>query len=500
MIFLKSGVNDFVASNVTSHASRGRYFVVHNGTNVAFIRSINNHFLRTQNRILGGSSGGVNDEGTQTWYENSTFEYTRDDAYHTGNPIGSQNVLLNSAITGAFRNSVWIQGDRGWIEGNTITYPGTDGLALGGAGVDSAANAQVSIGLIKNNLILSPRRSGIVSRPPFSSSLPDPVNEYITLTGNTVRDHQSNEGILLEALEDSVVSGNKVEGTGAPLYPSSSPWRLYSDPLLQKGFHVADSANVSGSGNEVTDPRIACADRKVIESSASNITFSLASPSSGLHESWNCAAVAAFTSAGTLAGDHSWTINSPNFRVEVLDHSLLGSRGFGRVVSDVLAGKSATALDTHTTALPQVIIPTTGAIRIQARFVFNELTTLGRGDVRFGIEDSTAGVIYAVGLTSTTTVEPVTFYAVNTNNLASAGTPGDQSTSGAWEVDATFRRVSSSSTTVDYVVRRPSAAPYSGTATIANAVGSTTAFDRAFLAFKQRGQVVFDWFQVTQVN
>lgn len=180
------------------------------------------------------------------------------------------NVVFSYQVTGAFRNSAWIQADRSWIEGNTIAHAGTDGIALGGAGIESTVNAQVSVGLIKDNEIISPRRAGIVSRPPFSVALPDAENQHITLTGNTVRDHQSNEAILLEYLTDSVVSGNKVESTGIARYPFNSPWRLYSDPALQMGFHVASSQDAGGAGNEVTDPRIACEDRLVVESSASN--------------------------------------------------------------------------------------------------------------------------------------------------------------------------------------------------------------------------------------
>ena len=499
MIMLFNSVSDFVANNLTVNGSRGRYFIVRQ-ENSEFNRSIGNQFLRTQDRILGGPSGGVNNHGSKSWYENTTFEWTRDDSFHTS--AGSEVVLLNSSITGAFRNSAWIQADRSWVQGNTISYAGTDGIALGGSGIDTEpeTDTQVEIGLIKDNTIISPRGAGIVSRPPGEDA-PDPANRSITLTGNTVRDHQSDEAVLLDFLEDSVVSGNKVESTGVSLYPFNSAWRLYSDPDLQIGIHVAaDSEDVSGSGNEVTDPRIACANRLVVEPGASNITLSLAGPSSGLHESWNCATVAAFTAPGTLTGDHTWTINADNFKVEVLDNTLLGSRAFGRIVSDVLPGKDATALDTHTTVLPQTLSPGTKAIRLQARFVFNALTTSGRAEARLGVENATTGQLYGIGLSTSTAAKPVTFYGVNMNNTAEVGTAGDQSTSGVWQVDATFRRVSSTRTTVTYTVTRPNGSPYSGTATFSTAVGTSATFDRGFLAFKQRGQVVFDWVQATAVD
>jgi hypothetical protein len=94
----------------------------------------------------------------------------------------------------------------------------------------------------------------------------------------------------------------------------------------------------------------------------------------------------------------------------------------------------------------------------------------------------------------------VVLYVGSTNNSSLLGSAGDQSTSGVWEVDATFRRVSLTSTTVDYVVTRPNGAPYSGTATFATAVGASATFDQGFIAFKQRGQVVFDSIQVTAVD
>jgi hypothetical protein len=210
--------------------------------------------------------------------------------------------------------------------------------------------------------------------------------------------------------------------------------------------------------------------------------------------------VSAFTAPGTLAGDHGWTINADNFKVEVLDSTLLGSRAFGRTVSDVLPGKDATALDTHTTALPQALSPGTAAIRLQARFVINALTTSGRAEARLGVENATTGQLYGIGLSASTAAKPVTFYGVNVSNPVEVGTAGDQSTSGVWQVDATFRRVSSTSTTVTYTVTRPNGAPYSGTASFSTAVGTSATFDQGFLAFKQRGQVVFDWVQATAVD
>lgn len=496
IVYLFTEVDDFVANGLTVNGTRGRYFIVRRG-NSEFNRSIGNRFLRTQNRILGSPSGGVNDKGKASWHENVTIEYTRDDSFHASEDHWGniENVLLNSSITGAFRNSVWLNSDRVWIEGNVIRHAGTDGIGLGGAGIDTEVgeDTQVTVGLIKNNTILSPRRSGIVSRPPLATS-PEQKNRHIALIGNTVRDHQSDEAVLLEHLEESEVSGNKIESTG------DSVWRVYSDPALQMGFHVALSDDVVGTGNEVTDPRIACLDRLVVETDATDIAIGLTGPSTGVHESWNCEVPTAFTAPGTLAADHSWSIQADNFRVEVVDDAILQSPGFGRLVSDVLPGKSATATDKHVTALPAVLSPGTDAVRIQARFVFAELTTSGRAEAKLGVEDAATGVFYGIGLTSKTDVSPITLYAVNANNSVTLGSAGDQDDSGAWFVDATFRRVSSTSTAVDYLVRRPNGAPYSGSSTLPIAVGATATFDQVFLAFRQRGQVVLDWIQVTAAD
>lgn len=503
LISLFKGVDDFVANDLTVNGSRGRYFAVlytkatENKPEAfcRFSRSINNKFLRTAHRILGGPTGGVTDKGLQSWHENVDIQYTRDDAFHTGIPEGSENVLLRSTISGAFRNSAWIQADRSWVEGNTIRYAGTDGIALGGGGGPNyvaGTDTQVLVGLIRNNTILSPRQAGIVSRPLLDDdTTADHYNRYITLAGNTVRDHQSNEAVLLDSLAHSEVSGNKVESTGVALYPSGD-WRIYSYPADEYGFRLINSQDITGSGNEVTDPRISCANR-----ATSNFAASLSGPSSGLHESWNCATIQAFTSAGTLAGDHSWAINAPNFKVEVLSHSLLDSPGFGRVVSDVLPLKSATAVDKHTTALASALTSGTSSIRLQARFFFNGLTTSGRGEVRFGVENAASGQLYALGLDANSTTSPIQLYAASTSNAVAIGSPGDQTTSGLWEVDAVFKRVSATTTTVDYVVTRPNATSYTGTATFSTAVSASATFNQGFLTFKQRGQVVFDWLQAT---
>ena len=163
-------------------------------------------------------------------------------------------------ITGAFRHSAWIQADRSWVENNRIYYPGTEGITLGG-GVDDpndeddnkGTDTQVSGGLIKGNRILSSRRSGIVSAPPL---LPDHYNTDLSVIGNTVHDHQSGDAMRIEYLASSRVSDNVMEGTGLRLYPFGADWRIYEEN--PRGLYIAHSHGVTGTGNQLSDPRIPC--------------------------------------------------------------------------------------------------------------------------------------------------------------------------------------------------------------------------------------------------
>ena len=87
VVYIDNGVMDVVVNGLTVNGSRGRYFIVHHNQDEEdpallvpqsrFIRSINNKFLRTQGRILGSPSGGVNDKGSESWHENVTIESTR---------------------------------------------------------------------------------------------------------------------------------------------------------------------------------------------------------------------------------------------------------------------------------------------------------------------------------------------------------------------------------------------------------------------------------------
>lgn len=500
IVLLDYDVHDFVANNLVVEGSRGRYFVVrHDKKNApltpsTFNRSINNQFLRKEGRILGSPSGGVNDKGIRSWHEGVTIEYTRDDAFHTGVPVGSENVLRRSMITGAFRNSAWIQSDRSWVEGNTISYGGTDGISIGGTGRNAQGThaTQLNHGLISDNQIIAPRTSGIISVPRSSALDPDPetgdYNQNIAIIGNTIRDHQSNEAMRLDYLKDSEVSNNAVESTGI------FPWRIYSAETSRIGIHVLHSQDVVGAWNEVRDPRIACSKRREVDPGT---TIDVDLGIFGGYESWRCTDVQAFTAPGEVTSDLPWTINAENFQVEVLDSAVLGSRAFGRVTSNVLLGGHLDALDKHTVTLSRLLVPGTEVIRLQARFAFNALTPQGRSEARLGVENTATGELYGVGLTAQTTTSPVQLFVGNANNAISLGEVNEQSTSGAWEVDATFRRVSSTKTKVDYVVTRPNGAPYSGTAVFLTAVDASASFDRLFLSFKQRAQVIFDWIQVS---
>jgi len=268
IISLFNNVTDFVANNVTTLASRGRYFVAR-GSGCLYARSINNHFIRSGGRIMGSASGGVNHFSGYGWYENNTFEYTRDDAVHIGggeaaDPLASNMVFRNNTVTGAFRNSCWVHTDRSWITGNTIAYAGNVGINISGQSQSASECRMMDVGLIENNQIIHPAWRGIMSRTTLDqgNTAPDPVtgyySQYLTIINNTITDHQKDEGMFLTYLKDCTVSNNTIENT-------SSAWSVYTDPALQIGIYSANAINVSGIGNIVTDTRIDPSEHLVID-------------------------------------------------------------------------------------------------------------------------------------------------------------------------------------------------------------------------------------------
>lgn len=271
IIILWAEVNDFVVNNTTSHGCRGRFFIIRQTNRGSYIRCVNNNFLRTQGRIMGSPSGGVNDKGFNVWYENNRFEYTRDDTYHNGEIQGEGAVFRRNYIIGAFRNSIWVQANRSWVSENTIEFAGIDAIQLGFTPDRISPSNQVNVGLIENNKIIRPNLYGINATSNINN--PDPETGYfntnIIIRNNHMSNHFRNQAIRLEYLKNAIVENNVI------LQNTVYDWSVYSDPELQLGIHISHSENVSGTGNQVMDARITSGNMLRIEENCVNVDVSL---------------------------------------------------------------------------------------------------------------------------------------------------------------------------------------------------------------------------------
>ena len=146
-------------------------------------------------------------------------------------------------------------------------------------------------------------------------------------------------------------------------------------------------------------------------------------------------------------------------------------------------------VDKHTAPLSQSLSPAATALRMHARFYFNALTSAGRAEARFGVEDSSSGAFYEIGVNANQDDIPVRLSVMSASKTVPEESAGIQTTNEPWDVFATFRRTGPASTAVDYVVQPPGeAAPYTGTTTLSTAVPTGATFDRIYLAFRQRSQ------------
>jgi hypothetical protein len=267
IIYLSSGVTNFVVNNMTTHASRGRYFATGTGN---YIRCLNNSYLCTQGRIMGSSSGGVGvDRASNTWYENNRYEYTRDDTFHNGSNEGVGAVFRRNYIIGSYRNAIWIQADRSWVSENLVEYAGTNGIHLGYAASNPGTN--IDLALIEKNKIINPRWIGIYSRtnPEFPDWQTGSVcNEKIVIRNNFVQNNFRDQGIWLKNLKNAHVENNIVTA-------DINNWQVYSDPSLQIGLQISESENVSGIGNLIEDNRILPFRYLFIEQNSKNIAISM---------------------------------------------------------------------------------------------------------------------------------------------------------------------------------------------------------------------------------
>jgi hypothetical protein len=263
-----NSANSFLAYNVTTRVSRG---ILIAGTPY-HTRFLNCSFLRTQGRLRGSSSGGVNQQGDYAWYENNCFEYTRDDSFHNGGSgaesvTPGQLVFRNSEVIGGYRASIWGQMDRQWIADNIVRHAGGNAIFIGRSGIQNTENDQMDVGLIENNVVLGVRGKGIVSGV-NGSAAPDPVtgmhNQYLTIRNNAIFDTTKDQAIELDYLKNSVVESNRVCNT-------ISGWSAYSTPSVQIGFHFDHSENITGAGNRIYDDRLDPSDHLVVEATSSSI-------------------------------------------------------------------------------------------------------------------------------------------------------------------------------------------------------------------------------------
>ena len=268
VVFLSSGVDNFVLNNMTTHACRGRFFSIDAGCSNS--RLLNNNYLRTQGRIMGSSSGGVGvDRGDDVWYEGNRFEYSRDDMFHNGSNSGKGSVFRRNSLIGAYRNSIWVQADRSWVAENTIEYAGVNGIHIGYA--PSEPGTMPDVVLVENNTIIRPNWNGIelnsnVSNPDWETG--SIYNENIVIRNNHIIDNFRNEAISIEYAKNLVLENNIVSNT-------IDNWSVYSDDELQVGIHISNSENISGSKNQILDDRIPADSLLFIENNCVNILLDL---------------------------------------------------------------------------------------------------------------------------------------------------------------------------------------------------------------------------------
>ena len=282
LFYVYQSCPDLVINNVTSKACRGRAFIPRK--NCERLRVINNRILRTGNRALGMTSGGINDHSGGAanqsltnwfpWWEGNTMEYNADDMYNGHN---DRCVFRNNTLRGPFRNAIWLHRDRQWIEGNTVVYAGTRGLTMTPGGLvdlenlTNEINHVVNTALIRSNLFIQPRLNGLLMNsdtnlPPDSSG--DYYHTDITLQGNVWIDHQKYEGLSVSWGKRIRILGNTLTNT------TTSPSFTYnSDPAREIGIFVAQSDQVLISNNSIQDERIAATNRIVIGTNVTNLIF-----------------------------------------------------------------------------------------------------------------------------------------------------------------------------------------------------------------------------------
>ena len=265
LFYAYSDCPDLVINNVISKACRGRAVIPRSKCDR--LRVVNNEFLCTGARALGMTSGGINDNSTEPWWEGNTLEYNADDMFNAS--ISEQVVFRNNALRGPFRNAIFLQGNRQWVEGNIIIYAGLTGINLAPANL-STTNDVVNVGLIKNNLIIQPRLGGINMASDTSRLVDESGSPYhtdIRIEENVIQDVLKNEAI-------SVSYGQRVELLNNHILTTCIPFSDVADPATAMGIYVTNSADVLIQGNEIGDTRLASNNWIVVDaSSTTNVTL-----------------------------------------------------------------------------------------------------------------------------------------------------------------------------------------------------------------------------------
>ena len=161
---------DVAVFNFTSLVTRGRFWIPRAGAR--YYRCVNNRFIRRPGLALAAASGGINDHGMFSWYQSTAFEWDRDDMLNMDH---GWMVYRQNRVTGAFRNSAWLHGQRVWYADNTVQFAGVRALTAGGVGISHAEtnNSFLHSSIIENNTYDVPNL-GIVFNDGRPGLGPDP--------------------------------------------------------------------------------------------------------------------------------------------------------------------------------------------------------------------------------------------------------------------------------------------------------------------------------------
>ncbi len=267
-IFIVTKSRDIVMNNVTVLNTSGRYFIP--GIE-AYTRCINNQFVRSGGRLLGATSGGINCGQDLAWFEGNRLEYTRDDTAAIGHVNRQQCVFRNNTINGGVRAAIWWRSDRSWVEGNHMKYV-RDGITAPGH-PDSRKHPKddnnIDVAVIRNNVIEDCLGGFNITSGGKNDYATGEWNQYLTITGNTIKDDRRGSAFRFTWLKDSIISDNVI------LPSTIKGFDPYSSSDEEIGFSFANCQNVSGTGNRCLDQRYTPQKRIGIGDQCKNVTVKL---------------------------------------------------------------------------------------------------------------------------------------------------------------------------------------------------------------------------------